>query len=64
MLEADEVGFEIIGHVHDEIVTLSDDTEDSLGLVDLKCIMSTTPSWAPGLPLNAEGYEGYFYRKG
>ncbi len=64
MLEADEVGFELIGHVHDEIVTLSDDTEDSLGLVDLKCIMSTTPVWAPGLPLNAEGYEGYFYRKG
>lgn len=64
MLEADEVGFEIIGHVHDEIVTLSDDTEDSLGLVDLKCIMSTTPQWAPGLPLNAEGYEGYYYRKG
>lgn len=64
MLEADEVGFELIGHVHDEIVTLSDDTEDSLGLVDLKCIMSTTPTWAPGLPLNAEGYEGYFYRKG
>src|SRR5258708_5918392 len=64
MLEADEVGFEIIGHVHDEIVTLSEDTEDSLGLVDLKCIMSTTPVWAPGLPLNAEGYEGYFYRKG
>lgn len=62
--EADEVGFEVVGHVHDEIVTISDDTEESLGLVDLKCIMSTTPSWAPGLPLNAEGYEGYFYRKG
>lgn len=64
MLVADDLGFQIVAHVHDEIVTVTEDTEESLGLVDLRCIMSTTPDWAPGLPLNAEGYEGYVYRKG
>lgn len=64
MLVADDLGFEIVAHVHDEIVTVTDDTEESLGLVDLKVVMSTTPDWAPGLPLNAEGYQGRVYRKG
>lgn len=63
MIEADEIGFEIVAHVHDEIVTLVDDVEDSLGLNDLRCIMATTPKWAPGLPLDAAGYEGAYYRK-
>jgi DNA polymerase len=64
MVLADDLGFEIVGHVHDEIVTMSHDSEESLGLVDLRWCMMQTPAWAPGLPLSAEGYEGRTYRKG
>lgn len=63
MLKADEIGLTIVGHVHDEIITENDDTEDGLGLEDLTWCMSQTPDWAPGLPLQAKGYSGYFYRK-
>lgn len=64
MLRADESDFEIIGHVHDEIITLSDDDAMAPGLRDLQRIMSVTPNWAPGLLLGAAGYEGYYYKKG
>jgi DNA polymerase len=63
MLKADEIGLKIVGHVHDEIVTENDDTEDGLGLEDLTWCMSQTPEWAPGLPLKAAGYSGQFYKK-
>jgi len=63
MLLADEVGLQIVAHVHDEIVTENPDTPDGLGLEDLQWCMSQTPSWAPGLPLIAKGYSGTFYKK-
>lgn len=63
MVVADDLGFEIVGHCHDEIITLTYDNQN-LGLVDLRWVMCQTPDWAPGLILNAEGYEGYVYRKG
>lgn len=64
MLLADEAGANIIGHVHDEILVLSDDNPLDFGLEDLKYCMSVTPSWAEGLPLAAEGFESRVYRKG
>ena len=64
MMLAEEVGLPIVGHVHDEILCEVRDEEDRAGLNDLKWAMSETPSWAPGLPLAAEGYEGKMYRKG
>lgn len=61
--KADEKGFEIILHVHDEIGVLQD-TDSSLGLKQLEECMSTPPEWAKGqLPLGAEGYEDVVYRK-
>lgn len=63
MTEADRIGLPIIGHVHDEIIALV--PEDSpLGLADLQRCMVKQPSWAPDLPLGAEGYESQYYRKG
>jgi DNA polymerase len=59
---ADEKGFEIVGHCHDEIITLVPD-QSILGLSDLRQCMMTPPPWAPDIPLGAEGYEGTYYHK-
>lgn len=63
MLLTDKCSLEICLHVHDEIAILIDE-DDSLGYTMLQMNMKTTPDWAPGLPLNAEGYEGKIYKKG
>ncbi|WZJ39776.1 hypothetical protein QEU97_06780 [Trueperella pyogenes] len=49
-------------HVHDEVVI--DHPETSPHTVDTIChLMATTPAWAAGLPLDADGYECAYYRK-
>ena len=63
MFLAEQTGFEIVGHFHDEIFALVPETS-SLGLADLRARMSDVPTWADGLPLTADGYEGRYYRKG
>lgn len=63
MLMADELGAEIVMHVHDEIVVESDDDPFAFGISDLKYCMETTPEWAEGLLLAAEGWEGRYYKK-
>ena len=56
----DSAGYRIVMHVHDEVVIEAPMDTD----VDTVCkIMSQTPSWAPGLILNAAGYECMFYQK-
>lgn len=66
MFLADAQGFEICGHVHDEIISLRPDLPEHKGkdLIRLRECMIARPPWASDLPLNAEGYEGYFYKKG
>lgn len=62
MFLADEMGFNIVAHVHDEIVTeVADDSR--IGLKDLRDCMVTRPEWARDLPLGAEGYECVYYHK-
>lgn len=60
--EADS-GLEVVGHVHDELITLAS-TDDLEALERLEGYMSQTPAWATGLPMKAEGYEGPRYGKG
>jgi DNA polymerase bacteriophage-type len=54
--------FEIVGHTHDEIITLTDE-----GFTDavpvLEGYMSTVEPWAAGLLMAADGYEGKRYAK-
>jgi DNA polymerase len=62
MLRAHEHGFEIVGHTHDEIITLVKDN-CLLDLTQLTNAMISPIDWAPGLLLKAEGYEAVTYKK-
>ena len=61
MLALDKKGYEIVMHVHDEVVIEVD--ADSEQLHEVCAIMGAPIPWAPGLPLRADGYEGSYYRK-
>lgn len=61
MINVDKKGYEIVMHVHDEIIV-----ETPIGKGSLKevCdVMAITPEWAKGLPLRADGFECEYYRK-
>lgn len=62
MFEAEAAGFEIVFHVHDEIVTEVDE-DNPLSVDDLVKCMTAPLTWADDIPLGAAGWEGYFYRK-
>jgi DNA polymerase len=55
-------GYEIVATVHDEVVTLCPD-EEQYSSPALSALLSTSPSWADGLPLDAKGFEGMRYSK-
>lgn len=60
MLRLDAAGFDIRGHVHDEvIITAPLDAK----VEDACAIMGAEIPWAPGLLLRADGYECEYYRK-
>ena len=50
----------IIGSVHDELII---ETPVDTSVEHICSIMGQTPPWAPGLPLQADGYECSFYMK-
>lgn len=54
-------GLPIVFHVHDEVVI--DCPRDKASLEDVIRTMSTPVSWAPDLPLNADGWTGDFFKK-
>lgn len=63
MLRLDKFGFDIVMHVHDEVVCEipTDDQDDDLSIM---CqIMSEPVKWAKGLPLAADGYLTEYYKK-
>jgi len=63
MMAAEKAGYEVVLHVHDELICETPDSE--LFAVDkLAGIMATGPQWAVGLPLAAAGFECTRYRKG
>lgn len=61
MINVANAGYDIVFHVHDEIIT---EMPDGQGSVDEMCkLMSINPDWADGIPLSADGYECEYYRK-
>jgi len=61
MLRLERKGFSIVAHVHDEVVCEVPKGESSVE--EVCSIMSESPKWTEGLPLNADGYECDFYQK-
>lgn len=55
------VGYPVVFHIHDEVVI--ETASDKAHLKDVVEIMSRVPSWAQGLPLNAEGWVNEFFKK-
>ena len=62
LLLVDQAGMLIVGHIHDEIICVADE-DDETALEQLSQLMTTNPWWADGLPLSAEGWTGKRYRK-
>ena len=54
-------GYRIVFDIHDEVVIEA--PEQQAGLDRVVEIMSRPAPWAPGLPLNADGWVGAYFRK-
>ena len=61
MLRLEEAGFDIVMHVHDEVVL--EVPEGVSSVEEINELMAVNPSWAAGLPLKAAGFESAFYKK-
>ena len=61
MLALTGAGFDIRAHVHDEVIIT--EPIGGRGVQEVCEIMGAPVSWAPGLPLNADGYETSYYKK-
>lgn len=59
MANLDMLGYKIVMHIHDEIVIEADEGN----IEEVIEVMSFTPSWAPGLPVSADGWVGERYKK-
>ena len=55
-------GYAIVLTVHDELITETPD-DPAFSTEHLAALMSTQPTWAPGVPLAAAGFETLRYRK-
>ncbi len=61
LLAVDRAGYQIVMHVHDEVVIEA--PVDTASFREVCSIMSVAPEWAVGLPLRAEGYACDYYKK-
>ncbi|MDU6097724.1 DNA polymerase [Peptoniphilus harei] len=59
MMRLEKKGFNIVMHIHDEVVIES----DSSNIEEVNQIVSVVPEWADGLILDADGFESEFYKK-
>jgi len=63
LTNADAAGFKIVMHVHDELVCEQPEAGAQFDLQELTKIMGQPLTWAPGLPLAADGFICDFYQK-
>ena len=61
MLRLEKKGFDIVCHIHDEVVL--EVPEGSSSVDEVNEIMAVCPDWCEGLPLKAAGFESPFYKK-
>ena len=61
MIRVADKGYDIVMHVHDEVII---EAPANFGSLEEVCnIMAIAPKWAEGLPLRADGFECEYYRK-
>jgi DNA polymerase len=61
MNRVEAAGYPVVMSIHDEVISeIPDETGDVGQFTDL---LSELPDWAAGIPLLAEGWSGYRYRK-
>ena len=61
MLRLEKSGFDIVCHIHDEVVL--EVLEGISSVEEVNQIMAVCPDWCEGLPLKAAGFESPFYKK-
>ena len=60
MLALDDAGYDIRAHVHDEVIV--SEPIGGRSVEEMADLMGQPITWAPGLPLRADGYETPFYK--
>lgn len=63
MLRLDKAGFDLVLHVHDEVLAEFSEDEAADGLVEMQHIMRTNPDWCREIPLFSEGDVGTRFKK-
>ncbi len=63
MLRIEARGWEIVLHVHDEIVGEREMFDESRTNAEFCALMATVPAWGEGIPVAVEGWEGNRYKK-
>lgn len=58
LVRLEEEGYSVVGHVHDEIIV------EGRHLAEVERLATELPTWARGLPIDAEGFEADRYKKG
>lgn len=64
MRRLDAAGWEVVLHVHDELVVECEEAAAPSALRDMLDAMSVPPAWAAGFPMRCEGFMGERYTKG
>lgn len=59
LVRLENAGYRVVGHIHDEILV-----EGEHDVEEISQIMTQTPSWADGMPIDGEGFTCSRYRKG
>lgn len=63
MLKILEAGYQIVMHIHDEVVVEVSKESAEEQMKHIKALMDEEISWAPGLKLNAEAFISEYYLK-
>lgn len=63
LIKLDDAGFDIVLHVHDEVVTLVDVDDETYTVDYMNDRLCDLPDWALDMPMRAEGLESPFYVK-
>lgn len=62
LVRLEDNGFPVVMHIHDEaVVEIATGMQDAVHRVEQ--IISAVPTWAAGLPISAEGWQGERFRK-